>query len=380
MTSKHFTKVIDKVTGVPHYTLTTRLAAYQQGFYFVNNSMTNDGRYLWFYATVNPIYDTNSRNMGYVDFLLDEVVICYDVLFDDASPYVDPDSGTLYFTHEKSVYMREPGKDKMAVKLCTVPVEGTVDKLATHLTRTSDKEHFFLDIAKLEHGFIQGLINIKTGEFTEWARTKICYDHGQISPITDDVALCASGAWCEYGTGEFHDVTLSEDGTYRRLWLVESNGNHTMYPAMHNYATHEWWSGDGKKIYYCCDNHGIYGIDLDSGKDIVILDGVDPWHCHSTRDDALFVWDEKKLERYGGVWYRGCPSAVNLYNAKTGKNLVIVSEMPENGFTPERQNPYHIDPHPRFTENEKYIVFTTTELGGCDLAIAVVDEIAELTR
>ena len=378
-TSKHFKRVVDPVTGVPHYVLTTKLVEYQQGFYFVNNSMTNDGRYLWFYATANPVYDTYSRNMGYVDFLTDEVVICYDVLFDDATPFVDPDTGTVYFAHGKNIYMREPGKEKRAVKLCTVPVEGTVLKLATHLTRSSDKEHFFLDISKLEFGFIQGLINIKTGEFTEWSRSEICKDHGQLSPISDDVALCASGAWCEYGSGEFHDVTLSEEGIYRRLWIVESNGRHTMHPAMHNYATHEWWSGDGKKIYYCCDGYGIYGIDLETGEDITILEGVDPWHAHSTNDDMYFVYDEKKLERYGGKWYRGCPAALNFLNRKTGKHLVVISEMPENGHTPENQTAYHIDPHPRFSENEKYVIFSTSELGGCDLAVASVEELIKLT-
>ena len=117
MTSKHFTRVLDKTSGTYHYVLTTKKAAYQQGFYFVNNSMTRDGRYLWFYATVNPVYDTYSRNVGYVDFLLDEVVICYDVLFDDATPFVDPDTGTLYFTHGKNIYKREPGEDKKAEKL-----------------------------------------------------------------------------------------------------------------------------------------------------------------------------------------------------------------------------------------------------------------------
>ena len=92
------------------------------------------------------------------------------------------------------------------------------------------------------------------------------------------------------------------------------------------------------------------------------------------------IWDEKKLERYGGKWYRGCPSALNFFNRTTGKNLVVISEMPENGHTPENQNPYHIDPHPRFTENEKYAIFTTTELGGVDLGVVVVDELLELTK
>ena len=53
--------------------------------------------------------------------------------------------------------------------------------------------------------------------------------------------------------------------------------------------------------------------------------------------------------------------------------------MPEGG-TPEKPNGYHIDPHPRFTENENYIVFTTTELGAVDLAVAFVDELTELSK
>ena len=79
-TSKHFKKIIDKESGVAHYVLATKIVEYQQGFYFVNNSMTRDGRYLWFYATINPVYNTFDRNLGYVDFLTDEVVICYDSL------------------------------------------------------------------------------------------------------------------------------------------------------------------------------------------------------------------------------------------------------------------------------------------------------------
>ena len=149
---------------------------------------------------------------------------------------------------------------------------------------------------------------------------------------------------------------------------------------MNNYATHEWWANDGKKFYYCCDNYGIYGIDIESGEDIVVLEGVDPWHSHSSKDDKYFVFDEKKLERYGGKWYRGCPSALNLFNRETGKCVKIIFEMPENGATPDNPNNYHIDPHPRFTNNEKYIVFTTTELGSVDLAIAVVEEVTPFTE
>ena len=64
----------------------------------------------------------------------------------------------------------------------------------------------------------------------------------------------------------------------------------------------------------------------------------------------------------------------------TDKEITVVTEMPENDFNPKNQCGYHIDPHPRFTENEKYVVFTTTELGSVDLALASVDELLALTK
>ena len=96
-TSRLFERRVDPVSGVAHYVLTEKVCEYQQGFYFVNNSMTGDGRYLWFYATINPIYDGRVRHLGYVDFELDEVILCPDAVFStDASPYIDAESGTLY--------------------------------------------------------------------------------------------------------------------------------------------------------------------------------------------------------------------------------------------------------------------------------------------
>ena len=381
-TSKHFKKIIDKESGVPHYVLATRMAAYQQGFYFVNNSMTRDGRYLWFYATPAPIYDTMSRNMGYVDFLTDEVVICYDVLFDDATPFVDPDTGDVYYTHGKGIYKREPGKDKVAFKLCDVKIGGYIEKLATHLTMTSDKKHFFLDINRTDFGCIQGIVEIETGIFTEWSRAPLTVNmnHGQINPKNDSLALCAYDGWSTLKDGTYNRIPYDNSGVYQRLWTLTSDGKRTMHAAMHNYASHEWWSADGKKIYYCCDKYGIYGINIETGENVTILEGVDPWHANCTADESLFIYDEKKLERYGGKWYRGCPAALNFLNRKTGKHIVVVTEMPENNFTPENQTAYHIDPHPRFTENEKYVVFSTSELGGCDLAVASVDELLKLTK
>ena len=381
-TSRLFEKRINAESGAEYYVLKEKACAYQQGFYFVNNSMTNDGRYLWFYATVNPIYEgvQRGRMLAYVDFLEDEIVICHDALFDDASPYVDAESGEAYFTNGKGIFKRAPGKGNFAVKLCNVPIQGYVRQLATHLTRLSDKNLFFLDIRQDNFGSIQGIINVQSGEFIEWARTDFCTNHGQINPKNDALALCAYDYWNDLADGKQYVIPCDANGIYQRLWTVAADGTRKTYPPMNNHATHEWWSEDGEKIYYCSDGYGIYAIDLASGRDITILDNIAPWHAHTTKDEQYFVFDEVKTERFGGKWFRGCPAAVNFFNRASGKCIKIVSEMPENGHSPKNQNNYHIDPHPRFTENGKYIVFSTSELGGCDLAIAYVDHLIEISK
>ena len=69
-TSKHFEPFIDPKTGVKSYVLKTKVAGQQQGFYFVNRAMDEQGRYLWFYCTNPPaVYMT----LGVVDFEDDEV-------------------------------------------------------------------------------------------------------------------------------------------------------------------------------------------------------------------------------------------------------------------------------------------------------------------
>ncbi len=381
-TSRLFEKRINEESGAVYYVLKERKCTYQQGFYFVNNSMTSDGRYLWFYATENPIYRgvQRGRMLAYIDFLSDEIVICHDAIFDDATPYLDAESGEVYFTNGKSLYKRAPGKKNFAVRLCDVPISGYIHQLATHLTRLSDKKRFFLDIRRDNFGSIQGVIDIESGEFTEWARTDFCTNHGQIHPKNDNLALCAYDYWSDLSDGKQYCIPYDENGIYQRLWTVAADGTRKSYPPMHNHASHEFFSENGERIYYCSNPHGIYGIDLAGGEDIPILEGINPWHAHASADEQYFVYDETKLERFGGKWFRGCPAAVNFFNRKTKKCIRIVSEMPENGHSPENQNDYHIDPHPRFTENGKYIVFSTSELGGCDLAIAYTDQLIELTK
>jgi hypothetical protein len=92
----------------------------------------------------------------------------------------------------------------------------------------------------------------------------------------------------------------------------------------------------------------------------------------------MFTFDQMVRDRYQD-WYRGCAASVHFWNVKTDREVKIVTRMPEY-CEPGDYFPYHLDPHPRFTQNEKYIVFTTSERGRPDLAIAPVEPLLKMTE
>ena len=49
------------------------------------------------------------------------------------------------------------------------------------------------------------------------------------------------------------------------------------------------------------------------------------------------------------------------------------------GWTPEFPCPYHIDPHPRFVQNDTQITFTTTVMNRVDLAVVDVQQLVDAT-
>ena len=49
-----FNPVTHPASGVTIYVLKSKVAPVQEAFYFVNDSMSADGRYLWFYCAFPP--------------------------------------------------------------------------------------------------------------------------------------------------------------------------------------------------------------------------------------------------------------------------------------------------------------------------------------
>ena len=198
-----------------------------------------------------------------------------------------------------------------------------------------------------------------------------------MNPKNPNLALGAYDFNSDVVTGEFYTIPKDENGVYQRLWTMTRDGKKTNHAPNNNFASHEWWSNDGKKIYYVNYN-GIHRLNLETGEHINVHES-NPWHAFASKDESYYVYDEVIYDKYD-KWYRGCPSKLKFYDAKTDKLIEIVSYMPSNEFTPQNQCEYHIDPHPRRTENEKYIVFTTSELGGADIGIVNVEHLLKKTR
>jgi hypothetical protein len=104
------------------------------------------------------------------------------------------------------------------------------------------------------------------------------------------------------------------------------------------------------------------------------------WHAFCSEDEELFVFDSTLPSKGLPVW-RGCASTVQFFNKRTGKHFRFLTCNPAlDDWSPENQCKYHIDPHPRFVLQDKYITFTTTVKGKVDLAVADVSDLIEATK
>ena len=374
-TSKHFEKRIDEKSGAEYYVLKTHVATQQQGFYFVSPSMDKDAKYLWFYCSFPP---EPHLSLGVVDFETDEVRYFPDSIF-RGLPSVEEETGYIFYSDKRYLYRRSPFAEDRPEVICDLEAAFAKHGLKiycpyTHITFSPDKTEAFLD-SQTDKGSITGVLDLKTGEYTIWSRPDFLRNHGQFNPVYKDIALTAE-EFQKDENGNFKSIRTDENGVFMRLWTTTRNGEEKVWPPLNlEKATHEWWSHDGTKIYYCRylhQNDGICGVDIFTGEHKLYAP-VNAWHGFSSKDDTLFVFDENDW------FYRGCPSRVGLYNTKTQKKVYYNSQNPALN-PPDKPNNYHLDPHPRFNANDKYIVFTTVVDHHTELAVAITEDIVALTE
>jgi hypothetical protein len=366
-----FEPFTDPVSGVRSFILRETVAPVQQGFYFTNSSFSADHRYLWFYCAFPP---APSHCLAVADLVRGTVHCDPATAFHAASPMVDDATGGVFWTCGTGVWRRGPAPGDGVAPVNRLPDELVagrhIARLATHLTRSADGRSVLLD-ARIGRESVIGLLPLAGGDFALWGRYERHYNHGQMSPTDPDLALLAEDHVTDPVTGS---TTRYTD----RLWLQRKGQPiRPVFPTP-TICTHEWWDAGGEFVYAVSygrdDTRGLPSGTLKIDPQTAALTLAWPawnWHAHDWDRGRWFVGD-----RRGTEFYRGCPSSVWFMNSDTGKEIAIVSHNPEH-FTAGQQ--YHIDPHPRFSPDGSWIVFTTTVRGRVDVAIARTADLVERT-
>jgi hypothetical protein len=129
------------------------------------------------------------------------------------------------------------------------------------------------------------------------------------------------------------------------------------------------WDPLGKHVW-CCYRNEAWRVRIE---DAEIERFVFPHNCshvHASLDGTLIVCDDF-IE-----FFRGAPTRVHFLNRRTGRELTLVDNPKYDNHTGRL---YHIDPHPRFCCDDRYVAFTTTVLGAVDLAVVETEALLQAT-
>lgn len=347
-----FTPYTHPDSGVTSYLLTRRVAPSQQSFYFVNDGMTIDGRYLWFYCGHPPAME---RTLGVVDFSTGQMHHFPETQFKAASPWVDPATGEVYWGTGFELWKRSPDPREPAVLVNALPTEWLGDRpvrsLTTHLTRSADGREFFVDaIVGLQ--FLFGSLPLDGSPGYLWHRFDRYYNHAQFSPTDPDEILFAEENHPDPLTG----IHIPHKN---RLWTMRRGEKPRPIITGITGLTHEWWDADGKHAWAVLGDE-TWRVRVADGEIEKIAFPRHCWHSFSSRNGRWIVGDSNTR------FFRGCPSTVHFLDRDQGTPVTI---MENPGRDDHIGKHYHIDPHPRLCGGERYIVHTTTVRGMVDVAI-----------
>ena len=394
-TSRQFTKITHS-SGAVSYLLTTKLAHNQQCFYFTENEMTDDGRFLVVQLSdKEPAKeDANNklrRTVAVIDFKTDEFFTTdLKTTLGADGANLDSKRGIIYCFNAKGMHAINLAKGERTSKLIVpMPEEikalgKDVKRYSTHLSHSPCGTKFFLDIT-VDDRFFQGVLDIKTKKFTTWGETPFFCNHGQFNPVDPTMALCAWEVDYVDKNGVLHHIKDHKEEYYPRLWLMNENGKRRMVPPVTNYATHEAWANDGKGFFYCStkNNQGMIYHDLATGLQRQIMAPV--WLPKENRAASASHGDMSADNRHvicdiaAGVQV-GYPWRLAFGNTLNGKVFLIY----DDGVSynpPGVKSVMHPHPHPHFIYHDKAIISTfMRNPREMDIIITPVDQLIEKVK
>ena len=368
----YFEKFTDPESGAVSYILTKKVGRVQQQFYFSECSLTDDEKYLWI-RCLNP--PANFVHLAVVSMDPDNPFI-------RSFPGAGTSNGSGYSifpgTHD-AIFAEGPAVYRITVdgeitKILELDPEFVnyryVERMFTHASVSCDKKKIALDMQIAEIWYV-GWGDLETGKVTVLEAAGRCYNHGQFSPTDPNLMLVDQDWWRDGKSGEYM-------GIHNRMWLVDTFGTRfeAVYPddwyGKRGYAAaHDFWAKDGTLCWvdYC---YGAYECDIKN------KEAVHVWHrptCHSNTTADRKFW----CADHSPYWWKDTPCKILFFDREENKEIDIFSALPYPIV--DRGGCYHLDPHPSFTKDDKYIISTVTVRGGeVDVAITPVEPLKELCK
>jgi hypothetical protein len=351
----------DPVSGVVSHLLRERVAPVQQSFYFTSPGMSSDGMRLWFHAAHPP---APGRSLGLVDFGTGQVTVFPQSHSPGESPMVEAGGDSALFCARNTVWrVRATGDTEPVFTLPSAYIANReLRRLATHLTQSADGRSLLLDGEVGNHWFV-AIAEPATGTFRVVKEFAHHFNHAQFSPIDPRLFTIAMDHFHDRVTGRRFHYDL-------RVWLMDTDDTRfeCLTPATYckhlTGISHEWWSRDGR-VCWVDYTGGAFEHDLSTGETACVWPGP-LCHAHCNADRTLWCADESPYK------WADQPCQVLFLERATGRVVPIVSGMPapqvDRGW-------YHIDPHPQFSPDGRWICYTTTVRGRVDVALCAVDQL-----
>lgn len=375
--SRHFVPWEDPASGVRSYLLQTDLAPFAQTFYFVNNSTTRDGRYFWFYCAFPPmgLGEGSAKTVAVLDLVTDQLHH-YPNIQPSGTPLIDEQTGEIFWCQGRVIFRKGPQPQDEVRVVARIPEQYVGSRLAGHMTFSPDKRYLCIEPQKGLDSYL-GAVSVETGELELWDHRQGGWTHAQLNPVVPDTVLYAMDFYTDCRNGEKHIISWDEEGRLQRSFIKRKGHAPQVIPTLYYEASHEWWSADGQKVFYCDWIKGIVRYDTRTGQsDLVMPYGVR--HGYATADEQYFVGD-RFLDLDGKGWYRGCATSVTFYNRITDRYAQVLTQSPAL-YTRENPCVYHIDAHPRFVFGERYLAYTTTVQNRVSVAFTDMAQLLERTK
>ena len=352
----YFESLTDKQTGITSHVLTKRVAEIQQGFYFVNSSVSADGEWLWFNCAFPP---SPGKSLGVVSLNPQNPVIFHfpETQFSHESPLLAPEGNAVYFCQGPCIYKKTIGEKPVVV--CTVDAADIAQRcfygLATHLTMSADGKSLLVDM-EIGNTWSIGVADIANGKIELLHEFPRKYNHAQFSPHDPDLFMMAEDWFYDRVSGRhvpFDHRTWLMNVAQTRFELI----NPKDWVRHNSYGSHEWWSKQGNILWVDYDK-GVFEYNLKTEQTTHI------WkrtlchaHCDAAAryfcaDESPYRWDKEDC-------------AVKFFDRATGRDIDI-AVLPKPAY---ERRAYHLDPHPHFSTAGDCIIYTTTARGMIDVAI-----------